>query len=403
MKKIINYFLILSGAAFQGLQKLIIITLLFKLYGSEYAGQYAALVSIPTFVSLFCGMGFGSKLLKLIPNETIAKRKGIFNKITVSSMLWALFVSIFLFFINYTSIYNVSLSVLPYIFALSMILLIRHYYMAMLDYLRLFVFDFVSLLITVVLIFFSRDAEQYVLLSSLFLFVFVLFWYLINISRYETDLIYFYDKEVSQFSFNNVLSAGMLSLLPIILSELYGAAVTGEVMVLINFFSVFLLLSRSFASYNIPKLVSAIKLSNDNFLTSAEGFSYRYNVLTIIFMLLALFTTFAINYSSLSNYSEFEYTTLCAQLSVAIFVFSGSFGVVQGIYLFILKGQKYSIYSNLMYFALSILLFFVISLLDISISVTWMMSMLAVVSVLRYPYLKYYSSKFVLAIKEGVL
>jgi O-antigen/teichoic acid export membrane protein len=402
MKRLINYILILSGSAFQGLQKLLIITILFYVYGSEYAGEYASLVAIPTFISLFSGMGFASKLLKLLPKETLLKQKKFFSEIMFSCLLWLVISCGLLWVLHFIGLLEVELASILYVIVLSITLLIRHYYVATISYLKLFFFDSICMAISLVWIFFSKNADSYLMYVCLSLIVLMFLWYILVISKFSNRASFIKDKDVFQYSCNNVLSAGAMSLLPLVIESLYGTATTGEVMVLLSFFSVFLLLSRAFANYSTPKLVYSVKVSMGQFVHDSKVFCRRYNVATLIFFIFALLIVAIANDPVFHMYNKFENISFHVQVLILILVFSSSLGVSQGILLFVLGKQIYSVYSNIFYFVICCFMFIVIDNVAVNVSLSVVLLVLSFFSAIRYPYLRYCSFKSIEKLSKGV-
>lgn len=396
-----NAVLALSAAAFPGLQKLIIITLMIKLYGSNSVGQYATLTALPIFLTLLTGVGFGGKLLKLIPGEKELKQKQSFGDITLSSLIYVIIAGLLLYVLNLFEVIQNPLVMSFYLLSISCIQLIRHYYLATLNYVHLLFFDIVQLFILVLPVFFISDTESYVLISALALFCFCILWYVSVISTFKFEKSYFYDKETLQFSANNILSGGVLALMPLVLDSFYGKSVAGEVVVIINFFSLFLLLSRAFANYKIPVLVKLFKLKTTDFNIGASSFQKHYTALTIACLFLSLIVGSGAIYFKLTNILNISLINVFDLLSIVLFIFSGSFGVVQGVILFVLGQQKYNLYSNIGFF----IVYFVVvgfAFLHGAFSLSEFFILSSIISFARLPYLFFYSKKTMNKTKESI-
>jgi len=104
-------------------------------------------------------------------------------------------------------------------------------------------------------------------------------------------------------------------------------------------------------------------------------------------------------YFKIANVLNITLIGTVEMLAIVLFVFSGSFGVVQGVILFVLGKQKYNIYSNIIFFIVYFI--FVVcayQIQSVSISVFFIISSL--ISFARLPYLFFYSKKAIQKTKE---
>lgn len=391
--------LALTVASFPGLQKLALITFIMKFYGSHAAGLYATLTALPIFISLFTGVGFGGKLLKILPGEPSLKQKNNFSRVAVASVLYAFFSGVVFFVLSFLDIVQQPFIMFLYLLCITVVQLIRHYYLATLNYFSLFLFDVTQLALLTIPVFFISDINTYIVMSSLVVLVFSTFWYLKVIALFNFSVVFLYDKETVQFSVNNILSGGVLALMPLVLARFYGEAIVGEVFAIISFFSLFLLLPRAFSNYKIPVLVGLVKHKVTSFYIGATSFQKQYVMLTVLCLFISFIVSFIAMYFKIANVLNITLIGTVEMLAIVLFVFSGSFGVVQGVILFVLGKQKYNIYSNIIFFIVYFI--FVVcayQIQSVSISVFFIISSL--ISFARLPYLFFYSKKAIQKTKE---
>jgi hypothetical protein len=389
-----NSGLVLVAASLPGAQKLLIISTIMQLHGAAAAGQFAALTALPIFISLLTGAGFGGKLLKLIPGEKISKQKQSFSDIAVASFLYMAIVCAILIFLNLVGIVDKALLITLYLLSVSFVQLIRHYYLATLNYLYLLAFDIVQLLLIFLPIFFVSDVDKYLLISSIAILFFCIVWYVYVISIFKSVNYFFYDKESLQLSANNILSGGVLALLPLMLERFYSKAVVGEVFVIISFFSLFLLCSRAFASFKIPILVKLLKLNRSEFYSAVKDFHKQYTLLTAVCLIISLIVAWWLIHFKITNIINISLIATFDFISIILFIFSGSFGVAQAITLFVLGKQKYNLYSNILFFIIYFIALGVVSLYwQTSLSQFFILS--SIISFARLPYLYFHARKAV--------
>ena len=391
--------LALTIACFPGLQKLAIVTLIMQLDDAYAVGNFATITALPLFISLLTGAGFGAKLLKLVPGESRLKQKEYFSKVAMASISYTFLAVISLLLLYVFEIIQDPITMSIYLLSISVVQLIRHYYLAARNYLALVFFDVIQLVLMVTPIFFLSDINTYIIISSLTALGFSFIWYLKVISIFRFSKGYLKDKEIFQFSANNILSAGVFSLLPLVLENFYGKAVTGEVYIIVSFFSLFLLLPRAFSNYKTPVLVELLKRNPLKFNLGATIFQKRYTMLTILCLLTSLTASSLAIHFKLTQVLNISLLSIFDLLTIVLFIFSGSFGVVQGVVLFVLGQQKYNLYSNILFFStyfVIVALFYFIG--EVSLSHFFIVSSL--VSFARLPYLFLHSKKALNNTKE---
>jgi O-antigen/teichoic acid export membrane protein len=381
--------LAIVSSGFPGGQKIVLSTLMLFLYGADYAGQYAVIIAPAVMLVMLTAIGLGAKLMLTVPGKDSATQNIIFNSILFASLIY-ISICLALYFITCFVIdYATSVfAFATYLFYLSILQIFRHFYMAMKDYVSIFLIDAGNFLIVVILLVYVSDPLDYLLYSSLSGLFFLVIWYLYKVGITKVERKYFISKDIVHFSVNTVLSGGVGALLPLILNKYYGTYYTGILITAYNYFMALLLIPRSYVNYVTPDLVRS-QSNNSIFKNSVKNFRNKYFVITLSIFTFSLIATYALSILYASEQLNFGDIIM-----LLVFIFSGCFGVVEGTILFVISKQKYNIYSNIFYFSCACFLF--LSMDYYSTSVIVLFLLLSIISFSRWPYLNYQVKKLIL-------
>ncbi len=379
----INKILAVVASGFPGGQKILLASTMFYLFGAEYVGEYSVLIAMPTIISMFTAIGLGAKLMVVIPGSDIKQRR--FNSMMMAGLLYVIASISFLIVISVIVKIDLSLlSLSAYLLYLTMYQLFRHYYMAEKRYYEVLFLDFFITAISIGSLFFLFNVEEYVLYSSVLSIFFIVLLYFTYCRDYSFNGEYFLEAQSLQFSLNTGLSGGVSAFFPIVINSLFGASTTGGVVMALTYFAPLQLLSRSYMNYVMPDLV---KINNKLALSVDVLSSVRNSYFKIIGGVIVVSIFLPLIYF----YCIPQYESIGVIYAVLIFSLSGSLGVVEGAFLFVVSRQIVNIYSNVLYVFLFTLVcafshFFAIELVCFLI-------LSSIASFLRWPYLNYYVRK----------
>lgn len=380
--------IVLHSAAAVGFQKFIILFFVAKSYGVEYAGWYAAQVSLVYFIVLGTSLGFSTKLLKEIPGANDDYVKRVSSEVFTSVLLIWGWVALFL----YTLFSDVSFSILLFLLANSLYQVLRHIGLSKRNYKALFLWDNMVLFSQVLLIF-CLDDSNYLFYASLLFISVIMFWWYYEKLEFKFLRLLGLNKDILIYTLNNVAGSGVLNVLPFILSLWYQEALVAKLTMAILTINIAVLVIRAYLTYNIPNLVESYNLGVNyrEVLIKTENGFYLILVITLILLLLLYFIlgVGATLFPMIGDY----YIEPSLFLGVVAFIFFSLLGSVKANSLFVMSMQHVNLWANILYFILFILFCMLVDKLG-GVEIVTFLLILASISLTRLPVLYYCHKKF---------
>ena len=388
-------FLLVLCTAFPGLQKLILLITIAAVYNSDIVGLYSVDIGVATFFSFITSVGYAAILLKKIPSSDHDLKIATLSSNIINCLILSTSLIPFIFVMSKIGWVHDFLGVSVALISIGLNQIFRHFYLAERNYLHLLILDLLAFILQIVAITLSTK-NSFLILSSLttisVLFICSKFLRLKILFLKETV----FENDAIQFALNNIVSAGIAALIPMILLKYYTASFTGVVSTYISGLSFFMILIRSFSNYLIPALI--IKIKENGMLCDSMVNQYRIRFYQIFFLafIFALLSYFLIdNVLPALNMSGEYIIDLSLYISIVLFIFSASASVFSGNILFVLSKQKYNLYSNILYTLIFVSINFIFLWTGVSIDPALLITTFALISFIRFPYLSFYVSKFV--------
>ena len=109
-------------------------------------------------------------------------------------------------------------------------------------------------------------------------------------------------------------------------------------------------------------------------------------------MLFCFLICFLAIHFQIVSYFDIAFMTYYDLIAVVFFVFSGSFGVSQGLILFVLSRQKFSLFSNIYFFFAFMAFVTCVNLMD-GLSLSLFFIICSLISFSRFPYVLFYAKQ----------
>lgn len=384
-----NKLLVIINTGLPGFFKLLSLLSIGYFYNEEVLGFYVNDIAFAFTLSLLTGIGWGALLLKITPSLNSYRSLQYLLLLSMYSLLTFFIVLPFLY-LAYKLEYLLNFeSTIFLLFTLSIYFVVRHYLLAKREYFKLFFLELSVLFIFYILFFVFPKAENLISITAISFImptILLLFYgYLLFNKGYRISAP-FNKREIVQglqFSLNNFISGGVTTILPIFFMNMGGAVYAAFVGVLTNVINALLLLPRSMANYKIVSLSHSIKNNTEKL--ELLYFRDRMLKVNLFSMLVSLFVVLLLIVTN-KSYLNLEYVLVISSLLI-VTQFVNSQNVVEGNFLFLKEKQIYNIISNLFYFILFILNFFIMQYLDYS-SLLILSFWLTVLSITKYQYLK---------------
>lgn len=378
-----------------GIQKILLMIASIIFWGKEDAGLYAAEISVCYFVTLITSLGYSASILKYVPRMEISEGKIYGQKIWLSVLFVSMFVSLLVSVSNLVVpniLHYLGLNFYLFIVSMSLQQVYRHYFISLGMYGKAVFYDSVFLLSQLfpMAVF---DINEYFIFTGGIVFIMLIGVVLNIFGGWKLSRETIFDKESFIFSINNLVSAGVAICIPKIVSMKESGDVVAIIALYSSILSIFLLFQRGIISKFVPQVTQL----HDNY----KALVVRYEEIKFLMKRVQLFCVlcpaaiyFAL-YFFLESESYISDLTIEPALyfSVLFFVVSGTFGMVNGSLLFVINKQVSNLMSNVVYFLLSFLVFFIyvkFSLLSLEV----MLCIVSILSVSRSFYLKFVVDKF---------
>ena len=368
----ISKIILLTVTGLPGLFKLLSLFYIKYKYGNEVLGIYTNDISIVLTVSLFTGIGWSALLLKLIPSKNLYRSIQVLFTLVIYSTITVLLTMPLLYLAYYYGYIFDTIGVSTLVLTTSLYYLIRHYFLARREYNLLLVMEISILVLFFLLLWLWGDKDNLLYITSLS-FVFGLVYTFFLFSKLSKSM-YSLKIAVSKnniyqgflFSFNNLISGGVITILPVVFMQFGGVVYAGYMGILLNVANAMMLIPKAIANFKIVSLQHAIKKKKEkNELYIYRKYMFMSNLLGFLLSLLTAYI--------LIQY-DLTYTSLINIYSVTLFLLASLFissqNIVESNYLFLKDMQQYGIMANIFYagsFIAMYLLFDILKIHNLSI------------------------------------
>jgi len=364
---IIPKFVLLMVTGLPGLFKLLSLFYIKYKYGNEVLGIYTNDIYVVLTLSLFTGIGWSALLLKLIPVKKFYRSIQVLFSLVIYSIMTVLITLPILYLLQYYNyIFNV-IGVFFLVLSTSLYYLIRHYLLAKREYNHLLIMELLIIVSFFLFLWLWGDKDNLLYITSLsfimpIVYIALLFFKLSE-SLYGLKIVVSKNNiyQGFLFSFNNLISGGVISILPIVFMQFGGVIYAGYMGILLNITNAMMLISKAIANFKIVSLQYAIKKKKEkNELYIYRKYMFISNILGFILSIIASYI--------LIQY-DLTYIGLIHIYSVTLFLlmslFISSQNIVESNYLFLKDMQHYGIMANVFYAGSFIAIYFLQNMLRI--------------------------------------
>lgn len=334
-------------AAFPGVFKIIVVSMVSKTNGILYAGEFAVVMSLIAFVSVVLIDGLAASLNRYIVNDKCLKRN-----VEYCLLPFFLVCLIALPFNVYIYILLDSFYSIAFFMGYIVYTVLRKFYVIKRLYRYVVRFDF-GLLALYVLTFLIFENPY---LCGFVFFIMAFFLSLKSLPflrRYKELSLCDIDNSSYLYCLNGLLSGGVGYLIPIYIFYTYGAELAGITSLLISYASISLLFPRALGQLYLSKMGQFS--NNSEILLNIYKEFFKYNLVCILLLcfLFPMVYIFLYVTSLIYNYEEISVWTLIALL----FYYSASqLSLPLSSFLIIYDKPKPIFYANVTY-SISVLIF----------------------------------------------
>ncbi|EOX7326256.1 hypothetical protein ACPVC1_002111 [Vibrio cholerae] len=348
--KIINFiFSILPGA-----NRVVIFFIAANLLTVNEFASFSAIYSIAVVVSMVGGVGIGTLVIKdELQLNVIGFFKLIFLSICVSLPVLVLCI-----------LYGQISDSISFI-ALSIALSANQIYRNEILFKKKFSFGVLyesSILISIIFSFFHFKYNALNEISTIYLIISILFKIIENNKRTYFNICI---KQVSYISYSNLISSGILFMLPSMCLVLTTAEVTKSVSLLVSIIGVVSVFPRAIFNYGI-KDVKNFLMDRDSIRYKEYIRKFRFYTSGIMFFSFILVNLY-MYYINNSQRNELSFSMIFILISlVSVFIFIGQLFIPETTLVNMIGFEKYSLLLNALNFILFVTTYYVLDLIKIS-------------------------------------
>ena len=250
----IHKLLLLITTGLPGLHKLLFFFLIESFFGIVVLGKFSNDYYLIQLFIIFNAIGLGALLMINLPKMNIKEIEEYTSKVNATLLIGLLFSLPFLYLLYiYDIIYSLFDSYLLLI-GMSGNLLVRHYYLALKEYINLFLFDVFILFFIIFVFYIDIQYSILSLISYVYLISFGIFIFLKRINFVSTFIV-FKDMKISlDITLVNLLSAGVYFLLIPMVNTKLGIEYAGLIGIIFTISSILVLVPRAISIYYLPDL-----------------------------------------------------------------------------------------------------------------------------------------------------
>lgn len=333
-----------------GANRLVIFTLLSLYSTTDYFASFSTNYSFATVVSMLGGVGLGTLVIKNEWNLSLSR--------SLEFVFIALFLSLPLIIIGlfYFLTDKSSIAVILFSFSLVYHQCIRHELIVSKRFYRGACIELIIFIFSVLIVLFDFCLDKIYILSLLYLFVCSASKLIFNGVESDGSLS---KTQLSMIGYSNLISTGVLFLLPILSSEISSPEVTKIMMLIVTSAGIVTVFPRSIFNVNINKFKKSFEEKDlDKF--ERLIMSFRIKVTLIMF---CSFISVAVYVFYITDGFDI-YSLLILSVPIFSFLFVGQLMIPEATLINIFGRERFSLVINVVSFSFFILSFIFIEYLS---------------------------------------